>query len=239
MPRVVIATGGNQESTGVAIENALDALRGHAEIQVIQTSNLYRTEPMGAAAGEGFLNGATLIETSLEPLALLDLLQQIESDNHRTRETHWGPRTLDLDIVFYADQIITSERLTVPHPHCWYRRFVLEPVSELCPDWPHSVIGLSVLELRDRLYANPFNVTVAGDVDVDALSDAFRTEFPHARFQHVPGPVGPPVTGLGIFVAVERRKLPALWLHAHPDTWLQTARDVLTAACGHCLPRLT
>jgi 2-amino-4-hydroxy-6-hydroxymethyldihydropteridine diphosphokinase len=232
MPRTVIAIGGNQESTEAAISNALTAFRLNPQLKVLRSSNVYQTDPMGIDAGDRFLNAACLLDTSLAPVDLLDLLQQIETDNARTRETRWGPRTLDLDVMFYGDQVLTDERLTVPHPHCWYRRFVLDPVAEICPEWVHPTIGITAEKLRDRLHVDEFRVTVCGDVDPLSLASEFRSQFPAVQFKHVTEATGPPAAGLGILVSEEPRQLPPLWLQTPSlDPFV---RDVLTAARGQC-----
>jgi 2-amino-4-hydroxy-6-hydroxymethyldihydropteridine diphosphokinase len=234
MPRTVIAIGGNQESTAAAINNALNAFRLDPQLNVLQSSNVYRSDPMGIDAGGRFLNAACLLESNLSAPDLLDLLQQVETDNDRIHETHWGPRTLDLDVIFYGDQILSSERLTVPHPHCWYRRFVLDPVAEICPEWVHPAIGTTVADLRDRLHAEDFRVAVSGDVDPETLASEFRQQFPGVRFENVTETTCPPAEGLGILVSDEPRELPPLWLRTTSLSLEPFVRDVLTAARGQC-----
>jgi len=226
--------GGNHESTATAISHALGALHLNAQVDVLKNSNVYQTDPMGTGAGDQFLNAACLLDTSLAPIELLDLVLQIETDNHRTRQTHWGPRTLDLDLIFYGDEIIAGDRLTVPHPDYWYRRFVLDPAADVCPEWVHPTTGISIAELRDRLHAAEFRVSVSGDVDPDFLTAEFRTEFGDVRFEYVAEVTRPPASGLGIHVSGEPCQLPPMWLNAPPTSLESFVRDVLTAARGQC-----
>jgi 2-amino-4-hydroxy-6-hydroxymethyldihydropteridine diphosphokinase len=137
---------------------------------VVAFSCFHETAAVGDQAGSRFLNAAAELETDLAPLELLDRLQAIELELGRARETRWGPRTLDLDLVFYGSQIIESPRLVVPHPAAWYRRFVLDPLTEIAPRFVHPVKLIEVAALRDRLLARPLRVSLAGG------TSAFKTE---------------------------------------------------------------
>ena len=123
MPRCHIALGGNLGDVEETFHWALARLGGTDPSTVTRVSSVFRTRPVGPHAGGEFTNAAAEIETDLEPLALLDLLQDLERRAGRTPGEHWGPRPLDLDLIFYADQMIDMPRLRVPHPACWYRRF--------------------------------------------------------------------------------------------------------------------
>lgn len=102
---------------------------------LIAESQVFETDPVGGPDDQGpYLNMVVLIETELAPLDLLDALLAVERERGRVREVRWGPRTLDLDIVFYDELVIEHERLTLPHPRHAERRFVLEPLAELAPD---------------------------------------------------------------------------------------------------------
>jgi 2-amino-4-hydroxy-6-hydroxymethyldihydropteridine diphosphokinase len=129
----------------------LDLLRIHPAIDIVKASSLYRTSPVGSEAGGWFTNGAVLIETLLEPLALLDVMLGIEQSFGRVRTIKWGPRTLDLDILFYEGVQIDLPRLKSPHPLMSERLFVLMPLAEIEPEWIHPQTGLSVREMLDRL----------------------------------------------------------------------------------------
>ena len=105
------------------------------------------TRPEGYTEQPDFLNGAKPLDTLYTPHELLDNLQRIEQSRHRERVIHWGPRTLDLDLIFYDDRIISDARLQVPHPEAANRVFVLTPLSELAPYWMHPVLHRTVAQL--------------------------------------------------------------------------------------------
>jgi 7,8-dihydro-6-hydroxymethylpterin-pyrophosphokinase len=115
---------------------------------------------MGPNAGQRFINAAACVETALPPYELLSLLQQIEVESGRTRTVRWGPRTLDLDLLCYGQQEMASDTLVIPHPGIWYRRFVLEPLSEIAAEWQHASLGMSVRDLRKRLECRPLKIEV-------------------------------------------------------------------------------
>ena len=134
MVRAFLALGGNVGDVEKAFRTSLDALRATAQVNVIKESAIYRTPPWGKTDQPDFLNMATEIETTLSPHALLDLCLEIERASGRVREERWGPRTIDLDIIAYENQVIADERLTLPHPHAHERAFVLAPLNDIAPD---------------------------------------------------------------------------------------------------------
>jgi 2-amino-4-hydroxy-6-hydroxymethyldihydropteridine diphosphokinase len=162
MPRCHISLGGNSGPVAATFDQALARLQNESDIRVVAVSRYHKTAPVGDEAGAGFLNAAAELETALDPLHLLDKLQSVERDLGRTRSTHWGPRTVDLDLLFYELQIIDSPRLIVPHPAAWYRRFVLDPLVEIAPRFVHPVKEADLATLRDRLLARPLRVSLAG-----------------------------------------------------------------------------
>jgi dihydroneopterin aldolase/2-amino-4-hydroxy-6-hydroxymethyldihydropteridine diphosphokinase len=102
---------------------------------VVSLSQVYETEPMGGPDGQGaYLNMVVKVQTSLDPYAFIRRCQRIEANALRQRVVHWGPRTLDVDMLFYDDVHIASEKLTVPHPRINERRFVLTPLDEVAPE---------------------------------------------------------------------------------------------------------
>jgi len=118
-----------------------------AGTRLLRASQVFETDPVGGPDNQGpYLNMVALIETDLDPYALLRRLLQIEAEADRVRVVRWGPRTLDLDLLFYDDATIESAELAVPHPRYAERRFVLEPLSEVAPEHCPS-------EWRDRLPA--------------------------------------------------------------------------------------
>ncbi|ETN92016.1 2-amino-4-hydroxy-6-hydroxymethyldihydropteridine pyrophosphokinase [Gammaproteobacteria bacterium MOLA455] len=130
MATVYIALGSNMDSPHSQLDSALAALSQHSRIALVATSNRYQTPPIGPQQPD-FINAAAQLSTDLSPLDLLDALQAIEQQQHRVRSIHWGPRTLDLDILLYDNFVIESERLTIPHPRMVERGFVLVPLADL------------------------------------------------------------------------------------------------------------
>jgi 2-amino-4-hydroxy-6-hydroxymethyldihydropteridine diphosphokinase len=130
----VVGLGSNLQQPERQLRQALDALRAIAEEGVVKASSLYRSPPMGPQDQPDYINAVAVIETVLEPLELLDQLQQIEQQQGRERKRHWGERTLDLDLLLYGDQSIDHPRLQVPHPGITERSFVLLPMQEVLGD---------------------------------------------------------------------------------------------------------
>lgn len=134
-------------------------LERRPDISIRKVSSLYRTEPVGMTEQGWFLNGVALCETELDPERALDVTQSIESRLGRVRLERWGPRTLDLDILFFGNLQIDLPELTVPHPRLHERRFVLIPLVEIAPSWIHPTMGLTMRDLLDRLDAPGQEVT--------------------------------------------------------------------------------
>ncbi len=162
MPACFIALGGNVGDVESAFAAALAQLGEVPGIRVVRVSRSYHTRPVGAAAGGDFSNSAAAIETEREPLDLLGVLKDLERRAGRTAGPAWGPRPLDLDLIFYDQQVIDRDDLHVPHPACWYRRFVLDPLASIAPDVVHPVKHLTVEALRRRLLERPLRVALAG-----------------------------------------------------------------------------
>lgn len=132
---VYIGLGSNLAQPVEQLQQALTALGEIPHTTLCAHSSLYTSKPLGPADQPDFVNAVALLETTLEPHALLDHLQRIEQEQGRTRKAErWGPRTLDLDILLFGDRILNDERLTVPHYHMHARAFALYPLAELTPD---------------------------------------------------------------------------------------------------------
>jgi len=155
MGHVTIGIGSNLGDREFLIRKAVDALRDLPQTKVIQVSSLYDTEPVGEADQPPFLNAVAAIETELPARELLWHLLLIEKRMGRVRARRWGPRPIDLDVLFYDDQIIDEPDLSVPHPEAHRRAFVLMPLAELAPDFKHPVTGETVRRMIQKLPPNP------------------------------------------------------------------------------------
>jgi 2-amino-4-hydroxy-6-hydroxymethyldihydropteridine diphosphokinase len=151
MERVLIGFGSNQGESVQTCLAAIQRLRDHSRLRVLETSSLYRTAPLLFTEQPWFINGVVLCETDMSPKDLLDLLHQIETDFGRIRQIRWGPRTLDLDLLAFGDRQISLPSLTIPHPHLHERRFVLEPMLEIDPNWMHPTLKVAGRDLLKRI----------------------------------------------------------------------------------------
>ena len=150
--RAIVALGSNLGDRAAYLRFGLDRLSN-----VVAQSQVFETDPVGGPDNQGpYLNMVAVVDTDLDPFAMLRRLLQIESEAHRVRVERWGPRTLDLDLLFYDDYTIESEELTIPHPRFAERRFVLEPLSEVA-------VEFCPLHWRDRLPA--YGVYPRGPID--------------------------------------------------------------------------
>ncbi|MDE6924507.1 MAG: 2-amino-4-hydroxy-6-hydroxymethyldihydropteridine diphosphokinase [Acetatifactor sp.] len=149
--RAYLGIGSNMGDKRQYIRNAVEALKAHPLIVVRKVSDLIVTEPYGGVEQDDFLNGTLEIETLLTPHELLDALHEIEAAADRVREVRWGPRTLDLDIIFYDKLVYEDDALVIPHQDMENRRFVLEPLSALAPNYRHPVLGKTVVQLLNAL----------------------------------------------------------------------------------------
>lgn len=151
MPLAAIALGSNLGDREATLSRAAESLAALGRI--IAVSPWLQTAPVGYADQPDFLNGAALLETQLPPTELLHHLLQIELEHGRDRShaIAKGPRTLDLDLLLYDDVIIATTELTLPHPEMHTRRFVLEPLAAIAPEWTHPVLQRTVAELLAQL----------------------------------------------------------------------------------------
>lgn len=146
-----LGLGSNIGDRASFLKQALEQLDNVPGVRVIRCSSIYETDPYGPVEQNDFLNLAVQIETIMPPLALLDTVQQIEKAMLRKREIHWGPRTIDLDILLYDQTIIHTERLALPHPEIARRAFVLKPMAEIAPHLVLPGINRSMIELWQTL----------------------------------------------------------------------------------------
>jgi 2-amino-4-hydroxy-6-hydroxymethyldihydropteridine diphosphokinase len=131
--------------------NAIEALAALPPCSLLKTSSFYETSPVGLVDQPAFINGVVLLETDEDAHWLLRQMLEIEKTFGRIRNLKWGPRSIDLDLLFFDDQIINTPELSVPHPSLHERRFVLEPLNEVAPDFRHPSLGKSVADLRNDL----------------------------------------------------------------------------------------
>jgi 2-amino-4-hydroxy-6-hydroxymethyldihydropteridine diphosphokinase len=129
---------------------AVERLNSEPGIAVTRVSHVYETAPVGGVEQPDYYNAAIEIETDLEPGALLGACLSIEQELGRVRAEKWGPRVIDIDILLYADSIIDTPDLIVPHPLMAERVFVLYPLAGIAPDAVHPLLGISLGELRSR-----------------------------------------------------------------------------------------
>jgi 2-amino-4-hydroxy-6-hydroxymethyldihydropteridine diphosphokinase len=152
----LIGLGSNLGDRDAILKGAIAALGNSQGVVVRSVSSFHETEPIGGPAGQGmFLNAAAVLDTTLDPLELLKILQAIEARFGRVRTVHWGERTLDLDLLLFGDQIIDSPELSVPHPRFSTRRFVLEPLAEVAPTAVDPVTKRTIAEILRELNQRP------------------------------------------------------------------------------------
>lgn len=148
---VYLSFGSNVGNPTGHINEAISMLKNPYAIRNVKRSELFVTKPYGPVEQNDFVNGCLEMETYMDPEELVEYIHEIEDYFERDRSIHWGPRPIDLDIVFYDDEIYNSKALTIPHADMENRMFVLEPLSQLCPGKRHPVWGKTVAQLKKEL----------------------------------------------------------------------------------------
>ncbi len=149
--RAYLSVGSNLGDRAGYIEGGVRALQAYPEIRIIRTSELIETKPYGGVEQGDFLNGALAAETLFTPEELLEALHAVEAAAGRERTLRWGPRTLDIDILFYDSLIFESDTLAIPHPDMANRGFVLRPLCALAPNLRHPVLNQTVAQMLKAL----------------------------------------------------------------------------------------
>lgn len=148
---VYLSIGSNLGDRRAYIRQGIEELNALGSCKVRETSKIIETEPYGGILQDNFMNCVIRIETVLNPQQLLETLHEIENHAGRTREIHWGPRTLDMDIIFYDHATVNTPQLTIPHIDMQNRNFVLEPLCEIAAWYRHPVLHQTVQQLYDKL----------------------------------------------------------------------------------------
>jgi 2-amino-4-hydroxy-6-hydroxymethyldihydropteridine diphosphokinase len=146
-----IGIGSNLGNALKNCQHAVESLSLAKGIEITSVSSFYKTEPVGIENQNLFINAVVEIKTALSARNLFQHLQNIEKDIGRKREVKGGPRIIDLDLLFYGQEVIQEADLIVPHPEIQNRRFVLEPICEIASYFIHPGFGISMRGLKDRL----------------------------------------------------------------------------------------
>jgi 2-amino-4-hydroxy-6-hydroxymethyldihydropteridine diphosphokinase len=170
MPTCLLGLGSNLGDREATFRAALADITALPDVQLVEHSKWYRSQPVGGPPDQGeFLNAAAVIETTVAPLQLLDELGKLESRLGRQPAERWSPRTIDIDILLYGNEVAETAMLTLPHPRMSFRRFVLEPAVEIAPRMLHPTIGWPVERLLLHLNAASDQVAI-----VSLLADSRR-----------------------------------------------------------------
>lgn len=164
MAEAIIALGSNVGDRDANLKNALRELGRYGKVTAV--SSVYETEPVYFEDQEWFLNAAASLQTDLDPPALLLALQSVETSMGRRRGTRYGPRVIDLDILFYDALVVSEPDLQIPHPRLVERMFVLVPLLEIRPNLIHPILRVPVSELAAGRKGDPKTVRKLGSVDV-------------------------------------------------------------------------
>lgn len=188
MNSYLIALGGNCGTTETMFQQAVEWLSHATDTPgTAVLSRTFRTSPVGAAAGDAFLNAAAIVESELPAIEFLRMLQDVENRLGRTRAVRWGPRTLDLDLLLAGSQVIDSHELLLPHPALWYRTFVLSSAVEIAGAWQHPLFNETLQSLWSRLQQRPLHVSLqlSATLPPDTLSLSLLQQTLHSETSDV------------------------------------------------------
>ena len=151
MSVAAVGFGANLGDAERTFAGAVAALTAPGDIRWQAGSSLWRSAPWGRTDQPDFVNAAAIFSTDMSAAELLAVLQARETDAGRERREHWGPRTLDLDLLYFDDEVRAEPGLLLPHPRLADRSFVLEPLAEIAPQWRHPVTGEDLATMRREL----------------------------------------------------------------------------------------
>lgn len=155
--KVYLSFGSNMGDRNAYVEQGIQELKDNIAIRNVRVSKLLETEPYGYVNQETFLNGCLFLETWMGEEELLAFLHEVEAHANRKRVVVWGPRTLDMDIIFYDKETYESENLIIPHVDMENRLFVLAPLCELCPNYRHPILKKTVKQLLTKVERETIN----------------------------------------------------------------------------------
>ena len=163
MPKSLIGLGANLEHREKVLRDVVRQLEKLPHVNIVGLSRVYETTPVGGPDGQSvFLNAAVLIESNFKSPDLLTELHKLETAFGRTRDTRWGPRVLDLDLLLHDDVVSDSPKLTLPHPRMTFRRFVLHPACDVAADMIHPATGHTLGQLLTHLNQTPDYIILSG-----------------------------------------------------------------------------
>ncbi|MCD2346658.1 2-amino-4-hydroxy-6-hydroxymethyldihydropteridine diphosphokinase [Clostridium guangxiense] len=148
---VYIALGSNLGDKNKNLNEALNLIDENHLCHINRASNFYETTPVGYLDQDDFLNGAAEIKTLMSPLELMNFLLEVEKKLKRERKIHWGPRTIDLDILLYDDIVTEDEHIIIPHPRMHERLFVLDPLCDIAPYKVHPLLNKRIIDIKNEL----------------------------------------------------------------------------------------
>lgn len=185
--RCWIGLGGNLGDVSATFDQALNLLDQESLVDFLRESSRFGTAPIGGSAGDAprYLNSVAELSIACSLPELLQILQRVEKLAGRERTAYWGARRLDLDLLLHESETSSSPELTVPHPHLWYRRFVLDPLVELAPDVIHPDRHASIAQLRDRLLLRPLTCGIYGGEEAtrETITRNLTREFVNVEIQ--------------------------------------------------------
>ncbi len=161
---VIIGLGSNLSQPARNVQTAFATLCALDGVETPLLSHLYLTPPFGIQDQPEFVNAVAKLQTNMDPRAVLDALLLIEEKMGRVRKEKWGPRLIDLDLLFFGDQIIDEEGLEIPHPGIQERDFVLVPLLDIAPEWRHPILGKSIRDLASALPDTASVVKIESDI---------------------------------------------------------------------------